>query len=106
MRLISNMPYRRANKTRRRLRNTLRIGRARYIGCRRLVATCSKRHRMRPTPVQFMLLVSLLFSAQAWAQTTATSDHNHLSAEVQGVYPTVQALYVDLHQYPELSGHE
>ena len=61
---------------------------------------------MRPTPVQFMLLVSLLFSAQAWAQTTATSDHNHLSAEVQGVYPTVQALYVDLHQYPELSGHE
>ena len=36
----------------------------------------------------------------AWAQTSA------LRAEVQAVYPEAHALYLDLHQNPELSSHE
>jgi hippurate hydrolase len=39
-------------------------------------------------------------STCAWAQTAATSE------EVNDVYPDAHALYLDLHQSPELSSHE
>jgi amidohydrolase len=44
------------------------------------------------------LLIALL-SAAAWAQTPA-------SKEVEAAYPDAHALYLDLHQNPELSTHE
>jgi len=44
------------------------------------------------------LLVAL--NALAWAQAPARSN------EVETVYPDAQALYLDLHQNPELSSHE
>ena len=47
---------------------------------------------------RFLLLVSLAVSADA--QTPATSK------EVESVYPEAHALYLDLHQNPELSSHE
>ena len=42
----------------------------------------------------------MLFTAIAWAQTSAPD------AEVQAVYPEAHALYLDLHENPELSSHE
>ena len=46
----------------------------------------------------------LLFACAAAAQSTSTNTS--LQAEVNSVYPQVQALYQDLHQHPELSGKE
>src|SRR5260370_22769360 len=48
------------------------------------------------------LTLLLILSACLWAQTAATSSKK----EVEGVYPEAQALYLDLHQNPELSSHE
>ncbi len=42
----------------------------------------------------------VMLTAIAWAQTSAPD------AEVQAVYPEAHALYLDLHQNPELSSHE
>jgi len=39
-------------------------------------------------------------TSSAWAQSSAVPK------EVQTVYPDAHALYVDLHQHPELSSHE
>jgi len=47
------------------------------------------------------LTLLLILSACLWAQTAATSKK-----EVEGVYPEAQALYLDLHQNPELSSRE
>src|ERR1700760_1252330 len=49
------------------------------------------------TSFKFPLLV--LLTAVAWAQAPS-------STEVESVYPDAHALYVDLHQHPELSAHE
>jgi len=46
-----------------------------------------------------LLCVLLLLSAWGWAQNAA-------SKEVDGVYPDARALYLDLHEHPELSMHE
>ncbi len=46
---------------------------------------------------QFLLTVT--FAAAAWTQGAD-------SKEVEGVYPQAHALYVDIHENPELSGHE
>jgi metal-dependent amidase/aminoacylase/carboxypeptidase family protein len=51
---------------------------------------------MRST--QFLLLFLLL--DLAWAQVPARSG------EIENVYPEARALYLDIHQNPELSGHE
>ena len=42
----------------------------------------------------------VLLTASLWAQAPATS------AEIENVFPDARALYVDLHQNPELSSHE
>ena len=49
------------------------------------------------TLLKFPLLV--LLSAIAVAQTPS-------SKEVQKVYPDAHTLYIDIHEHPELSGHE
>jgi hippurate hydrolase len=41
-----------------------------------------------------------MLATYAWAQTSS------LAAEVETVYPDAHALYLDLHQNPELSSHE
>jgi len=41
-----------------------------------------------------------LLTAGAWAQTPARNG------EVEGVLPDARALYLDIHQNPELSAHE
>jgi amidohydrolase len=46
------------------------------------------------------IVLLLMLNAVAWAQTSAPN------AEVQAVYPEAHALYLDLHQNPELSSHE
>src|SRR5579863_9412580 len=48
-------------------------------------------------PIRVLVLASLV--ATGWAQTSN-------SKEVESVYPDAHALYLDLHQNPELSGHE
>jgi hippurate hydrolase len=48
--------------------------------------------------VTLLLLVAL--ASSLWAQTPTTSR------EVEAVYPEAYALYLDLHQHPELSAHE
>src|SRR5580704_11852611 len=48
-------------------------------------------------PVQLLLFASLV--ASAWAQAPS-------SKEVEAVYPDAHALYLDIHQNPELSSHE
>jgi len=51
--------------------------------------------------------VSASFFLFATASVVAQgSSSGSLPAEVQSVYPQVQALYVDLHEHPELSLHE
>src|SRR5271170_7326326 len=52
------------------------------------------------------LLITLLFSlvASSYGQASSTSDST--SKEVDAVYPEAHALYLDLHQNPELSSHE
>ncbi len=47
--------------------------------------------------------VCLVLAASCWAQSSGGAS---LSAEVDSVYPQVKALYVDLHEHPELSAHE
>ncbi len=47
--------------------------------------------------------VCLILAGSGWAQASGGAS---LSAEVNAVYPHVQTLYVDLHEHPELSGHE
>src|SRR5438270_13347617 len=47
-----------------------------------------------------MFLLLVVVTASAWAQTAGTSG------EVEKVFPQAHALYVDVHQNPELSGHE
>ncbi len=42
----------------------------------------------------------VMLTAIAWAQTSSPT------AEVQTVYPEAHALYVDIHEHPELSSHE
>ena len=38
--------------------------------------------------------------------SSITVAQNATSAEIQGVYPDARAFYLDLHEHPELSGHE
>src|SRR5207248_8247373 len=47
-----------------------------------------------------MFLLLVVVTASAWAQTAGTSG------EVENVFLQARALYVDVHQNPELSGHE
>jgi metal-dependent amidase/aminoacylase/carboxypeptidase family protein len=49
-----------------------------------------------------LLLLSSL-AASAWAQAASQGP---TSKEVEAIYPDAHALYVDLHQNPELSSHE
>jgi hippurate hydrolase len=51
---------------------------------------------------QFALLL-LAYTANAQSASTSAPS---LQSEVSAIYPEVQALYKDLHQHPELSGHE
>jgi amidohydrolase len=48
--------------------------------------------------------VFALLTAVAFAQ--ATSSSSRFSQEVESVYPDAHALYLDLHEHPELSSHE
>ena len=49
-------------------------------------------------PARFLVMVAI--SAMAWAQNSTTPK------EADAVYADAHALYVDIHQNPELSGHE
>jgi amidohydrolase len=60
-------------------------------------------HERRPMKYISVALALFLFAnASLVAQTSSSS----LPSEVQSVYPQVQALYIDLHEHPELSLHE
>src|ERR1700681_1210261 len=50
---------------------------------------------------RFLLIASM--AASAWAQAVSQGP---TSKEVEAVYPDAHALYLDLHQNPELSAHE
>ncbi len=52
-----------------------------------------------------VLLISLIVSITAFAYSQAPSSKEN-AKEVEGVYPDAHALYLDLHQNPELSKHE
>ena len=45
----------------------------------------------------------LILAASGWSQSVGEAP---LSAQVDSVYPQVKTLYMDLHEHPELSGHE
>lgn len=49
------------------------------------------------------VMACLILAASGWSQSSGEAS---LSTEVNAVYPQVQTLYVDLHEHPELSGHE
>jgi len=55
---------------------------------------------MRATMKLTYWFLPVVLTAVAWAQTSSPN------AEVQTVYPEAHALYLDLHQNPELSSHE
>jgi hypothetical protein len=50
-----------------------------------------------------MKLVSIVLLASLAASANAQTPR---SKEVENVYPEAHALYLDLHEHPELSGHE
>ncbi len=52
--------------------------------------------------LRFLVVCSIL-TASGWSQS---QDEPSLSSQVNSVYPQVQTLYEDLHEHPELSGHE
>ena len=52
--------------------------------------------------LRFLVACSIL-TASGWSQS---QDEPSLSSQVNSVYPQVQTLYEDLHEHPELSGHE
>src|SRR3984885_5847250 len=56
---------------------------------------------MKQANILLALVLSLIASAYGQASATAST-----SREVEAVYPEAHALYVDLHQNPELSSHE
>ncbi len=49
------------------------------------------------------VMACLILTASGWSQSSGGSS---LPTEVNAVYPQVKTLYVDLHEHPELSGHE
>jgi amidohydrolase len=55
---------------------------------------------MRATMKLTYSFLFVMLTAFTWAQTSSRST------EVEGVYPDAHALYIDLHQNPELSSHE
>src|SRR5689334_9075685 len=55
---------------------------------------------MRATMKLTYWFLPVVLTALAWAQTSSPD------AEVQAVYPEAHALYLDLHENPELSSHE
>jgi amidohydrolase len=55
---------------------------------------------MRATMKLTYSFLLVMLAACAWAQTSS------LTTEVETVYPDAHALYLDLHQNPELSSHE
>ena len=55
---------------------------------------------------QAMLLLALIASPIIASYGQAPASQGATSKEVEAVYPEAQALYVDLHQNPELSSHE
>src|SRR5439155_12989165 len=66
--------------------------------------------RMRPLVSQYMkrhvvprasIALAMLFAANTSAQSKS-----NVASEVLAVYPRSEALYLDLHQHPELSFHE
>src|SRR6185312_2527625 len=63
------------------------------------------RMNLRSFLLSLALTLSLLLaSSAAWAQSA--SQNGALKQQVDTVFPDAQALYLDLHQHPELSGHE
>src|SRR3979490_2928222 len=59
---------------------------------------CMQTARTRLTLAAIFFLAALVTSALAQNSTS--------SAEVDSIYPDAHALYLDLHQNPELSSHE
>ena len=55
---------------------------------------------MRATMKLTYWFLPVVLTTVVWAKTSAPN------AEVQAVYPEAHALYLDLHQNPELSSHE
>src|SRR5215471_4665703 len=55
--------------------------------------------------MKFAVLAISLFLFVTGVVVSQTSS-NTLASQVQSVYPQVQALYIDLHEHPELSVHE
>ena len=51
----------------------------------------------------WFLAACLILAASGWSQSAGGPP---LSAQVDSVYPQVKTLYMDLHEHPELSGHE
>ncbi|MDR3748413.1 MAG: amidohydrolase [Acidobacteriota bacterium] len=50
-----------------------------------------------------VVAIAVVLAASCAAQPAVSAP---LSAEVNSLYPKIHALYVDLHEHPELSGHE
>ena len=56
-----------------------------------------------PTIIPRMIRSALFL---VFAAATAVAQNTQLSQQVQAVFPEAQALYLDLHEHPELSSHE
>src|SRR6185437_14710102 len=57
----------------------------------------------------FLLFVALMFAAvfsDATASAQGSPQNAALAQQVEAIYPEAQTLYLDLHEHPELSGHE
>ena len=50
----------------------------------------------------YAAVLPLMWSSAAWAE----SNFSVSDAEVNAIYPDIEKVYIDLHEHPELSGHE
>jgi amidohydrolase len=66
---------------------------------------CGLEQTMNARPIKCLVAVLFLFFTAAFG-LAQTSSSNSLTSAVQSVYPQVEALYIDLHEHPELSLHE
>jgi endonuclease/exonuclease/phosphatase (EEP) superfamily protein YafD len=70
------------------------------------VLDISPRQWIAMKPVMYVSIALLLLIAAAAAQGNSSPSAEATAAQVNAIYPDVEALYIDLHRNPELAFHE
>ncbi len=61
---------------------------------------------MRSVTVKLLLLCAFFVTSVVCVAQTTKEPESPLAKEADAVYPKIEPLYIDIHEHPELSGHE